>query len=148
MAFQFPLEAVFHYHKSVEHQQELRLRTANQHLARARHLLEQLDLRRAKLRANQAQHLEHGLTSAELHFGVLSEHALDQSRQQIVTEVARLQSLRDQQFRIFQHARRERESFASLRARQLREYNLDAARREQRNLDDLFLLRRNYQERS
>jgi flagellar export protein FliJ len=147
MAFKFPLEAVFHYRKSVEHQQELRLRTATQHVSRARHLLEQIDVRQTQMRTNRSQQLENGTTSAELYFGAMSESALGEQRQKVVVELNRLQKLRDQQFRIFQHARREREVFENLRDHQLREYKLDAARREQRDLDDLFLLRRSNQGR-
>jgi|SRR5258708_637950 len=148
MAFNFPLQAIFHYRQSVEHQQELRLRAANQQVARVRHLLDQLDLRRAKMRVNQSQHLENGMTSAELRFGLLAETALREQHEQVVSELKRLQNLRDQQHRIFQHARREREIFESLRDRQFREYKRDASRREQRQLDNLFLLRRDYLRRS
>jgi flagellar export protein FliJ len=144
MAFRFPLQAVFHYRQSVEHQQELRLRTANQQVARARHLLDQIDLRLRQMGASQFQHLQNGTTSAEVQFGILSETTLRQHHQLVEKELARLQNLRDQQQRIFQHARRERETFESMRDRQLHEYKLDSARREQRQLDDLFLLRRDY----
>jgi flagellar export protein FliJ len=147
MAFHFPLQAVFHYRQSVEHQQELRLRAANQQVARVRRLLDQIDARLADLRANQFQHLQAGVTSAELRFGLLSETSLAAQREQVVAEVARLQKLRDQQQRIFQHARREREILDSLRERQLHEYNVSASRRQQRQMDDLFLLRRAYSQR-
>ena len=59
----------------------------------------------------------------------------------------RWQGLRDQQQKIFQLARRERETFESLRDHQLHEYERDARRREQRQLDDLFLLRQSYLKR-
>jgi flagellar export protein FliJ len=144
MAFRFPLQAVFHYRQSVEHQQELRLRAANQQVARARHLLDQIDLRLRQMRTSQSQHLQNGTTSAELRFELASETTLRQQHQLVENELARAQNLRDQQQRIFQHARREREIFESLRDRQLRQYKLDSARREQRQLDDLFLLRQNY----
>jgi flagellar export protein FliJ len=147
MSFHFPLQAVFHYRQSVEHQQELRLRAANQQVARMRHLLDQFDARLAELRSHQIQRLQTGVTSAELRFGVLSEAALQAQRGQVTAELARLQNLRDQQQRIFQHARREREILESLRERQLHEYNVSASRRQQRQMDDLFLLRRAYSQR-
>jgi flagellar export protein FliJ len=52
--------------------------------------------------------------------------------------------LRDQQREIFQQARRARETLESVRDRQLLMHQKQAARREQRNMDDLFLLRRNF----
>ena len=51
MPFHFPLQAVLHYRQSVEHQQELRLRAANQQVVRVQHLIEQTDLRRKELRS-------------------------------------------------------------------------------------------------
>jgi flagellar export protein FliJ len=148
MPFHFPLQAVFHYRQSVEHQQELRLRVANQQVARVRHVLEQLELRRMQMRAHQSQHLKEGMTSAELRFGLLAEVALNEQQEQVATELHRVQNLREQQHRIFQHARREREVFESLRDRQIQQYQLQASRREQREQDDLFLLRRAYLQRS
>ena len=76
MAFHFPLEAVLHFRKSLEHQQELRLRAANQHVARVHHLIEQMDLRRQQLHSTQTQELSSGTTVAEMRFGLLCEAEL------------------------------------------------------------------------
>lgn len=148
MAFHFPLQAVFHFRQSVEHQQELRLRAANQQVARVRHILEQIDDRIRQLQVRASQDLAIGTTSAELQFALYRQGTLHQQRLDTERELARWQTLRDQQQKIFQQARRERETFESLRNHQLREYQRDAARREQRQLDDLFLLRLAYLRRS
>src|SRR5579863_10175673 len=132
MAFHFPLQAVFHFRQSVEHQQELRLRAANQQVARVRHLLDQLDERIRQLKIRQSQELGVGTTSAELRFALLTEASVHQQRQVAERELLRWQNLRDQQQKIFQQARRERETFESLRNHQLRDYERAAARREQR----------------
>jgi flagellar export protein FliJ len=144
MPFHFPLEAVLHFRQSVEHQQELRLRAANQQVARGRHLLEQLDARITDTRSEQARQLSTGTTAAELRFGLLCEASLQRQSQELLRELLRVENLRDQQQKIFQQARRERETFESLRDRQLEQYRRDAARREQRQLDDLFLQRQAY----
>jgi flagellar export protein FliJ len=147
MAFQFPLEAVFHFRQSVEHQQELRLRTANQQVARARRVVEQFDERILQMQLRESQELGAGTTSAELRFALAGEAALRQQRQDAERDLQRWQALRHQQQKIFQQARRERETFESLRNHQLRDYQRAAARREQRQLDDLFLLRQAYLKR-
>jgi flagellar export protein FliJ len=147
MAFHFPLQAVFHFRQSVEHQQELRLRTANQQVARARRVLEQFDERIRQVQLRRANELEAGTTSAEIFFVLAGEAALRQQRQEAERDLSRWQNLRDQQQKIFQHARRERETFESLRNHQLHDYQRAAARREQRQLDDLFLLRQAYLKR-
>ncbi len=144
MAFHFPLQAVLHFRQSVEHQQELRLRAANQQVARARHLIDQIDARLQQIQTRQSQDMNSGTSGAELRFAVLCEATLHQQRQALQGELARLQKLRDEQQKIFQQARRERETFESLRDHQLHAYQRDAARREQRQLDDLFLMRQAY----
>jgi flagellar export protein FliJ len=144
MAFQFPLQAVFHFRQSVEHQQELRLRAANQQVAKVRHLLDQLDEQLRQVQLRGFLELEAGTTSAEVRFSLGCEASLRQQRPDMERELLRWQNLRDQQQKIFRQARRERETFESLREHQFRGYQRDASRREQRQLDDLFLLRQAY----
>jgi flagellar export protein FliJ len=148
MAFNFPLQAVLQYRKSLEHQQELRLRAANQQVARVRHLIEQLDLRRQQLQSTQERELSSGTTSAELHFGLQREAELQRHRLTLQQQLAALEKARDQQREIFQQARRARETLESVRDHQLLVYKKEAVRREQRGLDDLFLMRREYLRRS
>ena len=144
MPFHFPLQAILHFRQSIEHQQELRLRAANQQVARGQHGIEQIDLRRQALLAEQSRDLGAGITAAELRFGLQCGSELIRHRRELELQLVRLQQLRDQQREIFQQARRTRETLEAVRDRQLRLYNQEAARREQRNLDDLFLLRREY----
>jgi len=144
MAFHFPLQAVLHLRESVEHQQELRLRAANKQVARVRHLIEQLDAHRQESHGVQAQTLSAGTTAVELHFELLCEAQLLRHRKELSQQLARLEQLREQQREIFQQARRARETLEAVRDRQLRAHQKEARRREQRNLDDLFLLRREY----
>lgn len=144
MAFHFPLEAVLHYRKSLEHQQELRLRAANQQVARVRHLIEELELRRQQIQATQSRELSSGTTAAELRFGLHCEAEILRHRLTLAQQLANLEKLRDQQRELFQQARQSRETLENVRERQLSFYTKEAARREQRGLDDLFLMRREY----
>jgi flagellar export protein FliJ len=146
MPFRFPLQALLHFRQSVEHQQELRLRAANQQVARVRHALEQLDGRIRQTQAVYSQYLAGGTTGAELSFLETTEGLLRAQRQEGEHELLRCQHVRDQQERVFRQARRERETFESLRDEQLRAYERDQSRREQRRLDDLFLMRKTYLE--
>ena len=144
MAFHFPLQSVLHYRQSVEHQQELRLRAANQQVARVRHVIDQIDSQIRQLQIRGSQELETGTTSAELLFALSSEALLLQQRLDTERDLLRWQALRDQQQNIFQQARQERETCETLRDHQLQDHQRDTSRREQRQLDDLFLLRRAY----
>ena len=144
MAFHFPLEGVLHFRRSLEHQQELRLRAAHQQVARVRHAIEQVEHQIKETQTQQSRQLGAGTTAAELRFALLCEATLHGQRQELLRDLLRAQAVRDQQQKLFQKARRERETFESLRDRQLREYQRDAARREQRQLDELFLARQAY----
>lgn len=148
MSFRFPLEAVLHLRQSVEHQQELRLRTANQQVARVRHLIEQLDARIRQTHGLLLRDIAAGTTAAEMRFILASKASLQEYWQTIERELFRLEHLRDQQQRVFQQARRDRETLQSLHDHQLRDYERQAARSDQRRLDELFLLRRAYLLRS
>jgi flagellar export protein FliJ len=147
MPFRFPLQAVLHYRESLEHQQEMRLRAANQLVARLRCILDQHGARVRDLHASQARELAAGTTSAEVRFHALCLSTLEHQRQDLECEVQRLQNLRDEQQKLFVEARRRSETLAGLRDNQHREYERTTARREQRQLDDAFLLRRDYQRR-
>lgn len=144
MPFRFPLQAVFHFRQSIEHQQEMLLRAANQRVAKVRHLLDQLDALICKEGIIFSERLAAGTTSAELHFALGRAAALREHHQVLERELGRVQELRDQRQAVFHQARQQREILESLRDQQLREYNQAASRREQRQIDELFLLRQNY----
>ncbi|HEX3820783.1 MAG TPA: flagellar FliJ family protein [Candidatus Sulfotelmatobacter sp.] len=144
MPFQFSLQAILHLRQSIERQQELRLRGANQQVAKVRRLIELADDRIRREQNICADALSAGTTSAELRLSTAAQDLLRAQRQRIETELKRLQTLRDQQQRVFHQARRERETIESLRDRQLMEYKRNTSRREQRRADDLFLLRQSY----
>jgi flagellar export protein FliJ len=135
---------VLHFRQSIEHQQELKLRTANEYVARVQHLIEQIDTRQNQFHAARNQGLSSGLTAAELRFDLLCEFQLLKNRRELEAQLIRLQQVRDRQREIFRQARQARETLEGVRDRQLQLYNQTAVRREQKNLDDLFLMRRDY----
>jgi flagellar export protein FliJ len=141
MAFRFSLQALLHLRKSIEHQQELKLRAANQRLSRVRHLLEQLEQQRLEQRLAQSRQLTDGTTAAELRFQLQCEGQLQRHRREVEQQLAILEKARNQQREILQNARRARETLEALRDQQLGVHEKEARRREQRNLDDLFLMR-------
>ena len=141
MAFHFSLDAVLHLRKSIEHQQELKLRSANQNVARVRHAIEQLDGRRQHLLAAQSRQLADGTTAAEMRFELHCEAQLLRHRREREQQLATLEQARNQQRQILREARQARETLEAVRERQLSLYQKERLRREQRNLDDLFLMR-------
>jgi flagellar export protein FliJ len=77
-----------------------------------------------------------------MEFERATDLGLTHRRGELETELVRAQQFRDEQQRNFRAARRRRETLNSLREHQLRQYQLEATRREQRQADDAFLLRR------
>jgi flagellar export protein FliJ len=142
MPFHFSLQAALHLYQSLEHQQELRLRTANQLVARVRHMIDQLDLQKQQNYAQRSHELQERTTGAELEFKRMAESALARRREELESELLRVQQLRDEQQRNFRIARRRRETLDSLRETQLHNFQLAAERRAQRQADDAFLFRR------
>jgi flagellar export protein FliJ len=147
MPFHFALQAVLHFRRSIEHQQELRLRSAQQQVMRVQHLIEQMDARRQELYSEQSKQLGAGVTAAELRFELQCDAELLRHRAELAAQLVRLQHQREEQRKVFQLARRGRETLESVRDRQLELYEQKAARREQQRQDDLFLLRRQYLQR-
>jgi flagellar export protein FliJ len=144
MAFHFRLQSVLHLRAGLEHQQELRLRAANQKVARIKHQIACAEQQLRELASTRAQELGTGTTSAELFFAAQCEAQLHRHLRELGRQLAAAQAVCDQQREVFQQARREREKLENLREQQVRSYRRQAARREQRNLDDLFLMRHEY----
>lgn len=144
MPFHFSLHTVLHLRSSIEHQQELRLRSANQRVARVRHMIDHLEGSRRQLYSAQAKELNAGISAAELRFALQCDAELLRHRRELEQQLAALEKGRDQQREILQQARRARETLESVRDRQLIAYTKESLRREQRNLDDLFLMRREF----
>lgn len=147
MPFHFSLQAILHIRCSLEHQQELRLRAANQQAARVRRLVDMAEAQLRETASTRISQLSAGMTSAELRFQMQCEVEL----QRHITELRRHLDLAEracaQEREKMQRAKRERETLESLHDLQRKDYMRMVARREQRALDDLFLLRRQYLQR-
>lgn len=148
MPFRFSLESVLHFRQSAEHQQELRLRTANQQVSRIRRMIDQIEQHIKAMHTSQSQELGAGTTAAELRCSLAREKGLLQQRQVLLKELRRVENLRDEQQKIFFQLRRQRQTIESLRDHQRCEYERTTLRREQRAADDEFLLRQSFLRRS
>jgi len=144
MPFRFPLQTLLRYRQSVERQQELRLLEANQQVAAVRLQIENVEQSKLALAAEERRELAAGVSAAELHFHILLRSLLAKKRGLLDHELARCEELRRQRHAEFQRAHQDREAVTALRANQQRTYEQQESRREQRRLDDMFLLRREF----
>jgi len=144
MAFRSSLDTLLRVRRGLERQQELLLQQAN---ARVATLQQELVRIRSQIDADavrELQHLQSGLTAAELHFDLLCRSALFLRRRQIEGELLQAEALREARGQSFRGARQQREILETLREQQLAAYRQESDRRDQRRIDDLFLLRRAY----
>ena len=141
MPFRFALESVLHFRRSVEHQEELRLRGAIQAVSRVRHYLEQLDSHRLAQQRALSQRLGDGTTAAELRFEIDCESELTSRRIELARGLAVLEQAKNRQQQILGQAKKAREILEAVHDRRLADHRQQSARQEQRRLDDFVLMR-------
>ena len=142
MAFRFALAPLLRLRQSLEKQRALALQQASLNVARAEKMLGQLETFLDQSARNDAQTLVNGQKAAELHFAELLRERLRELRVQLQGEVLRLAAVREQAAVAYEQALRECEALEALRARRWREYQIEQARREQREIDAAFGLQR------
>jgi flagellar export protein FliJ len=144
MAFRFALEVLLRVRQGLERQQELRLQEANLRVAMLLRQIEDVHSEAGNIEARRRPQLESGITAAELQFDVLCRSVLTERQHSLEKQLVGAEAFRRSCSQDFQQARRQREVMDTLRLHQLQDYQQQQARKDQRRLDDLFLLRRAY----
>jgi len=142
MAFRFSLQAVLRLRRSYERRERLRLEIITR---RRLHTRQQIDeLKSEILEANDrlARTLQAGMPAVELHLEVAQANARAKRQEVLAEQLAKLTQEHRAQQVAYQHAQQQRQIIENLRARLFAIYQQIQARREQQQLDDLFLIRR------
>ena len=142
MPFIFSLESLLRFRISQELAERLKLEAIVAEQSRIRGWIEELADAAIEAQAAFQQRLAGGVTGADLRLELSRLANFDLVRNQLRTRLAEAEQRRVTQAEAFVLARRNREILEELRRRKLREYRLHEARREQQDLDDLFLMRR------
>ena len=142
MSFRFALAPLLRLRQSFERQRVLELQKTNLEVARAQETLAQLERWLADAAQAGSTGLTAGCTAAELHFASILRENLLRFRQELQSELRKLELLRKKALAAYHQAYREREVLEALRIRQLRAYQQDQLRREQREQDADYLLQR------
>ena len=142
MSFRFALAPVLRLRESIERQRTLQLQEANLQVSRARETMAQLERFLADSAESDSAALSSGRTGAELQFADVLRESLQHFRQELQSDVGRLERLRQQAVGAYHQANREREILESLRARQRGTYQQEQLHREQQELDAAHLLQR------
>lgn len=141
MAFIFSLKALL----------RLRELRENSELQTLRSLASEVAAVRAEIEALQAAGEEHqrgvcreslqGVSGADLHMQLRRQIVILQRRELLAQKLKDLEKAREAQQAVYTRVRQEREALSTLREQQLATYKEEQSRREQRQIDDLFLVR-------
>jgi flagellar export protein FliJ len=142
MAFRFTLAPLLRLRQSIERQRTLKLQEANLQVSRAQEKLAQLERSLAESAESDAVALQAGRTAAELQFASVLRENLHLFRQELQSDILKLELLRQQALGEYHQAYREREVLETLRARERRVYQQEQLRRQQQELDATYLLQR------
>ena len=142
MPFRFALAPLFRLRQSIERQRALALQEANLKVSRTQQALAQLERFLSDSAQSDSAGLAAGRTAAELQFASVLRENLHRFRQELQSDVRKLELLRQQSASEYHQAYREREVLETLRARQRRAYQQEQLRRQQQELDEAYLLQR------
>ena len=142
MAFRFSLQAVLRLRRSYERRERLRLEIITR---RRLHTQQQIDELKSEIlgaKDRLARTLQKGMPAVELHLEVAQANVRAKRQEVMAEQLAKLTQEHRAQQVAYQHAQQQRQIIENLRARLFAIYQQIQARREQQQLDDLFLIRR------
>ncbi|MGC2399124.1 MAG: flagellar FliJ family protein [Acidobacteriaceae bacterium] len=142
MSFQFPLDSVLRFRRTVEEREEAALQKIVHEIALIFENLERIEDRILKSQAARLAEVFKPLTGLELHASYGEVSALRQCRKELMEQVKKLERARDEQMNVYEAARRDRELLTSMHDKKRVAYESDRNRRAQKLLDDVYLARR------
>ena len=142
MPFRFALAPVLRLRQSIERQRTLALQSANLQVSRAQETLAQLDRFLSDSDQSDRAGLAAGRTAAELQFASVLRENMQHFREELQSDVRKLEIERQKALDEYHKAYREREVLETIRARQRRVYQQAQLRRQQQELDAAYLLQR------
>jgi len=148
MPFHYALSALLRLRESLEKSELQRLQSIAAQLAQVRAEIASLDAEIEATRRQVAERASAGITGAELHAEAVGEFARAQFRAALVKKRDELEIERQEQQARYKEARQRREILSNLRERQFSAYQREQERREQQQIDELFLIRRSSRRRS
>src|SRR5271170_3179482 len=130
MSFRFAFAPLLRLRLSIERQRTLKLQQANLQLSRAQETLTQLEGALRDAAEYESKSLAAGRTAAELHFAAVLRENLVRFRQELQSDIRKLELLRQQAAGAYHQAYREREILETLRAHERRTYQQEQLRRD------------------
>jgi flagellar export protein FliJ len=141
MAFHFSLDPVLRLRHGQERAERLKLEAIISEQAQARERLREVTENSLELHRQFQQRLIGGMAGSELQLETVRETSVNSVCSGLLTRLLELEQRRVAQAHIFYKVRQSREVLDNLRLRKLNLYRIEQGRREQQELDDLFLMR-------
>src|ERR1700723_1325266 len=144
MPFQFSLQPVLRLYAGHERMERLRLLTIAAALVRIRQEIAAIDRENLRIRQSVQTKMASGLAAAELHFELMAETVRLERKRLFLGQAADLEKKQQTQRKIYDALPQKPKVFQNLREQQREEYRVIESRREQGQLDEMFLLTRNH----
>jgi len=142
MAFHFPLEGVLRLRRGQERMERLKLEAIASEQAKARRHLEIMTQQSLESRRSFQERMARETTGSEMQFEDLRVERVAFAKRALETRIVELEKMRLKQVEAYTKARQGREILENLRDKQFEVHRQLLSRREQQQLDDLFLMRR------
>ena len=138
MGFRFPLATVLRVRTIQEEREERMLQQILAEIAQTIKLQADVQTAVERVSASRGTQVAKQMTGSVIHnhYGELA--SLRQTQADLQTHRDKLEFLRDKQLKIYNSAHQNRETLSGLDDAQRAEYDLDMAKREQKQLDDIF----------
>lgn len=147
MAFHFALEAILRLRRGHERMERLKLEAIASEKAQARRQLDDLTEEFFESRRLFQQQAGIDRFGSELQFEDRRSEIVTAARRALKLRIEQLEGRRLTQLDVYTKARQAREMLENLRHKKFQIYRQTLSRREQQELDDLFLLRQSFSQR-
>lgn len=148
MAFHFTLQSLLRLWRSRERQERRKLEALAARMGALRTERRRVAEEATAARRQTGVRLDDGMTAAELHFAAACEGNRSRYLQWLQERMKAAEDEHRAQMAAYQAAERQCKILENLRRRQLEAFRLEETRREQKQLDENFLLGRATSERS
>jgi flagellar FliJ protein len=142
MGFHFSLDSVLRVRGMVEEQEERMLQRILFEIAQTLEIIERINAELTGSDALRRAEVFKPVSGFNIHASYEHVLALKEKKKELEDKLEKLEQLRDRQLVVYTGARRNREMLTEMCEQKRGVYETDAARREQRNLDDNHTSRR------
>jgi flagellar export protein FliJ len=138
MAYRFPLAAVLRLRESIETREERSLQSIQMEIVRVSRTIEELTAAIANAREAQERIMRQPAPAGHLHSVLWECQSAAHKRNALLNQLDSLKKRHGEQMQVYRAAHRDREMLSDLHARNKQAYEVEQARTQQKQMDDLF----------